>query len=162
MQKKKHPYLGFRIFILFLAILSVFIVYLSDNEEENKEKHYGNVNVVVYTFSVTDSDTFRANIKDYPPIVGSFIPVQLEGIDTPRIFGKCRKEQELGQRAKRFLEDALRSAKHIELKDMRRSDDCFCIIARVYADDKDLSGELIRVNLGIPRGKYEAKKNWCL
>jgi len=156
MKKKKHHYLSFRLFILFLAILSVFIAYLFDSEEEN----YGSV--LVRAHSAIDSDTFYANIKDYPPIAGFFIPIQLEGIDTPTIFGKCRKEKELGQQTKRFLENALHSAKRVELKDMRRSENCFCIVARVYADDKDLSGELIRVNLGIPHTKYETKKDWCL
>jgi len=156
MKKKKHAYLGFRLFILFLAILSIFVAYLFDSEEEN----YGSV--LVHASFVRDSNIFLANIKNYPSIVGFLMPIQLEGIDTPTIFGKCKKERELGQQAKRFLENALRSAERVELKDMRRSENCFCIIARVYVDDKDLSGELIRVNLGVPHRKYETEKDWCL
>ena len=159
-MKKKRPYSGLRLFILFLAALSVLFAYLSDNAPKGKED-FGNVFVLPISIFSVESDAFTANIKNYPPIIGSRIPIQLEGIDTPKIRGKCEKERELGQQAQRFLYETLRSAKRIELKNMKRSDDCFCIIARVYADNKDVSHELIRINLAVSRNKYERKKDWC-
>jgi micrococcal nuclease len=40
-----------------------------------------------------DGDTIRFNLPGYPPIVGKDIRVRVNGIDTPEIKGKCKKEK---------------------------------------------------------------------
>ena len=55
-------------------------------------KDYGNVTVSKVT-SIYDADTFRANIKDYPPIVGESNSIRINGVDAPEIRGKCESEK---------------------------------------------------------------------
>jgi len=50
--------------------------------------------------SVYDGDTFRASIKNYPPIVGENIAIRVNGIDTPEIRGKCPSEKTLAINAR--------------------------------------------------------------
>ena len=87
--------------ITFLIIFVSFTAYAKD---------YGNVTVSEVT-SIYDADTFRVNIKGYPPIVGERIPVRVLGVDAPELSGKCEAEKIKARQAKQFIVQALRSAK---------------------------------------------------
>ncbi len=82
-------------------------------------KDYGNVTVSEVT-SIYDADTFRVNIKGYPPIAGERIPVRVLGVDAPELRGKCESEKIKAREAIQFTVQALRSAKTIELRNMNR------------------------------------------
>ena len=63
------------ILILFLS----FYCFASSQKKKTKPKSpktYGHV-VVDEVTSIYDGDTFRCNIKDYPPIVGERIPIRV-------------------------------------------------------------------------------------
>ncbi len=108
-------------------------------------EEYGNA-VVDKVISVYDGDTFRVNIKDYPPIIGEDMPIRIAGINTPEIRGTTGYTQEVAQKARKFTQYQLKKAKIIELKNMRRGK-YFRIVADVYIDGVNLSRELIRVGL---------------
>ena len=110
--------------------------------------------------SIYDGDTFRANIKGYPNIIGKSISIRINGIDTPEIKCKCKKEKQLSQKAKQFTINILRSAKIIVLKNLKRGK-YFRIIADVYADDKNLAQELIKNNLAVIYNGDTKIKDWC-
>jgi len=161
--------LPLKFFVVLLALFSVFAAHIFEKNKDKKaeKQNYGNLLVTFPLYnSVRDSDTFSVDVKnylpDFPYIFRHGIIVQLNHINTPKLNGHCEKERELASQAKRFLENALRSAERIELKEMERSETCFCIIARVYVDDKDLAGELIRVNLGVPSFKRTTQNDWCI
>ena len=97
----------------------IFILYLICPATE-RDKIYGNVIVSEIT-SIYDGDTFRANIKGYPPIIGEKISIRINGIDTPEMRGKSEKEKELARKAKQFTVDKLRNAKTIELRNIKRA-----------------------------------------
>lgn len=121
-------------------------------------EQYGNV-IVDEVTSIYDGDTFRANIKSWPPVVGYRIPIRVNGIDTPEIRGKCETEKVLARKAKQVTVQTLRSAKTIELKNIQRGK-YFRLVADVYADGQSLADALIRKKLAV---RYDGGKkiNWC-
>lgn len=121
-------------------------------------KGYGNVTVSEIT-SIYDADTFRVNIKDYPPIVGERVSIRVNGVDAPEIRGKCESEKIAAQKAKQFTVEALRSAKIVELRNIERGK-YFRILADVYADGNSLAEGLIKS--GHARAYDGGKRlGWC-
>ena len=109
--------------------------------------------------SIYDGDTFRANIKGYPAIVGEHMSIRINCIDTPELRGKCDKEKQLARKAKQFTVEHLRSAKSITLKNIKRGK-YFRLIADVYIDGVSLGEQLIKQGHAV---KYigKTKKQWC-
>jgi len=121
-------------------------------------KEYGNVTVSEVT-SIYDADTFRVNIAGWPPIIGERVPIRVKGVDAPEIKGKCQAEKEAARKAKQYTVQALRSARFIELRNMKRGK-YFRILADVYVDSKSLTDGLIKAGLARP---YDGGKRlgWC-
>ena len=122
------------LFILILLVTSPFVFAKSAN-------NYGSVFVSEVT-SIYDADTFRVNIKGYPPLIGERVPIRVNGVDAPEIRGKCDSEKKRARLAKQFTVDKLRNASTIELRNMKRGK-YFRIIADVYVDGKSLTELLI-------------------
>lgn len=136
--------------ILFLTCFSITV--------SAKDKNYGNATVSEIT-SIYDGDTFRANIKGYPAIVGKHMAIRINGIDTPELRGKCDKEKQLARKAKQFTVEHLRNAKNITLKNIKRGK-YFRLIADVYVDGVSL-GELLLNNKHAVKYAGKTKKKWC-
>jgi micrococcal nuclease len=115
---------------------------LSAEKTECRKDLYGN-----YTVSkignVYDGDTFRANIKNLPPIVGKNIRIRIRGINTPEMDSKSSATQEAARAAQRFLENALKHAQRITLKNTERGT-YFRIVADVYLDGKNLKDLILK------------------
>ena len=138
------------------AIILILITLISLSA---KDINYGSVTVDEVT-SIYDGDTFRVNIKDYPSIAGSRIPIRINGIDTPEMRGKCTKEKTLAREAKQLTVKMLRNAKVIELRNMQRGK-YFRIVADVYADNQSLADKLIKNNLAVRYNGGTKVKDWC-
>ena len=139
-------------------ILSILLI-LSLEAESLKDIKFKDA-VVSEITSIYDGDTFRANIEDYPTIIGYRMAIRVNGIDTPEIKGKCTKEKALAREAKQFTVKMLRNAKVIELRNLQRGK-YFRIVADVFTDNKSLADELIKNNLAV---RYYGKtkiKDWC-
>jgi len=123
--------------------------------EANQSKSY----TVEKIISVYDGDTFRADIKGLPDIIGKNIAIRILGIDTPEIKGKCEEEKIVAIKARDFARKALFNAEKITLKNLKR-DKYFRLLADVYFDDTDLGNALLVNNLAV---KYSGKKksSWC-
>lgn len=123
-----------------------------------KDKNYGSV-VVDEVISIYDGDTFRANIKNWPAVVGERVPVRISGIDTPELKARCDREKTLARKAKQHTVAMLRAGKRIEIRSIKR-DKYFRLLGDVYVDDKNLGASLVKAGLAVP---YEGgtKKNWC-
>lgn len=139
-----------------LSLISIFIVFAP--AALTKDIEYGNAFVFEVT-SIYDADTFRATIKEWPQIIGERIPIRVNGIDAPEIRGKCQEEKIKAREAKKESVAMLRSAKQIELRNIKRGK-YFRIIADVYLDGKSLAQVLIIKGLARP---YDGKKRqgWC-
>ena len=123
-----------------------------------KPKEFGTV-IVEEVTSIYDADTFRVNIKNFPPIAGHHIPIRVLGIDAPEIRGKCNKEIELARKAKKFTVEKLRSAKFIELHNIKRGK-YFRILAQVIVDGKNLGQLLIKSGHARPYNGG-SRLGWC-
>ncbi|MEE8588103.1 MAG: thermonuclease family protein [Sulfurimonadaceae bacterium] len=141
----------------FLLVTSIF--HFTLYAEAISNKNYGSV-VVSEVTSIYDGDTFRANIQEYPEIMGYRIGIRVNGIDTPEMRGKCQKEKTLAKKAKQFSVEKLRGAKTIELRNMKRGK-YFRIVADVYVDGKSLGGMLIDQELAVVYDGGHKAKDWC-
>ena len=84
----------------------------------------------------------------------------MNGIDTPEIKGKCKKEKYEARQARDMVSDILKDAEQITLKNMKRGK-YFRIAADVIVDGENLGNMLIEAGVAI---KYSGKKKthqWC-
>ena len=77
-----------------LLIASIIFIAFSP---QAKDKSFGNATALEIT-SIYDGDTFRANIKGFPAVIGEHMSIRINGIDTPELRGKCDKEKQLVKR----------------------------------------------------------------
>lgn len=136
------------IYKIFTSLLVVGLILPSLLIAGSKNKTYGNA-IVTEVTSIYDGDTFRANIKDYPPIVGERMGIRVYGIDTPEMRDKRARVKKLAQQAKQFAVKRLREGKEIILKNIRRGK-YFRIVAEVWIDGVSLGDELIKAGLAKP------------
>lgn len=110
--------------------------------------------------SIYDADTFRVNIKHWPPIIGVSIPIRVVGIDAPEIRGRCESEKLAARQAREITVDLLSKAQHIELRSLKRGK-YFRLLADVWVDGQRLADQLILSGLARP---YDGgkRKGWCL
>ena len=137
--------------ILFIVVFLIPFTVIKANQSES----YTIENII----SVYDGDTFRADIRGLPDIIGKNIAIRILGIDTPEIKGKCEEEKIVAIKARDFARKALFNAKTITLKNLKR-DKYFRLLADVYFDETDLADALLVNNLAV---KYSGKKksSWC-
>lgn len=144
-------------YVVILLLASILGVTL--HAESISNKVYGSAFVSEVT-SIYDGDTFRANLKGYPEIIGYRIGVRINGIDTPEMRGQCQQEKELARQAKQLTVTQLRAAKKIELRNMKRGK-YFRIVADVYVDGKSLGEMLIKRSMAVPYDGGHKGKDWC-
>ena len=142
-----------RILAVSLLILPALCLASADNQ------NYGSVFIDEVT-SIYDGDTFRATIKDWPPIIGNRISIRVNGIDTPELRGECQQEKKLARKAKQVTVAALRGASHIELKNITRGK-YFRVVADVYVDDLSIGEMLLRKGLAVRYDGGHKIKDWC-
>ncbi|WP_345974064.1 thermonuclease family protein [Sulfurimonas sp. HSL3-7] len=140
-------------------LLLASMLHVTLHAESISNKVYGSA-VVSEVTSIYDGDTFRANLKEYPEIIGYRIGVRINGIDTPEMRGQCQKEKDLARQAKELTVTQLRGAKKIELRNMKRGK-YFRIVADVYVDGKSLGDMLIKRSLAVPYDGGHKGKDWC-
>jgi len=108
-----------------------------------------------------DGDTITISIPNVHPLIGENISVRVRHIDTPEVKGKLPCEKETARTAQRLVENQLKNAQNIELRNISR-DKYFRILADVYVDDKNLSETLIKNKLAYAyEGGTKEKVNWC-
>ena len=141
---------------LVLSFALVFIFSL--NASLLKDKNYGEA-IVSEVISIYDADTFRVNIECLPELIGTRISIRVNCIDAPEIRCKCKTEKTDARFTKQFTVNALRGAKVIELKNMKRGK-YFRIIADVFVDGKNLAKSLI---MNSHARLYDGGKDgsWC-
>ena len=80
--------------ILLVAICLISFTVIKANESESY--------TIEKIISVYDGDTFRADIRGLPDIIGKNIAIRILGIDTPEIKGKCEEEKIVAIKARDF------------------------------------------------------------
>jgi len=143
-----------------MHVLVRLLLLLATPTAINASPNYGSIIISGIT-SVYDGDTFRANIADYPPVVGENIGIRINGIDTPEMKGKCNRESALAKFAQEHTEKTLLSAKVIELRNMKRGK-YFRIVADVYVDGVNLGEQLVNQGFAVIYDGQSSRRDWCL
>ena len=125
---------------------------------ENK-KTYGDLAGVLYR-SNYDGDTVRFDIPGVHPLLGRNIPVRLRGADTPEIRGRCPREKRMAKAAKKMVQEILKRAVRITLKETGRGK-YFRIVARIEADGTDVKTALLQAGLAVAYQGRRKTWNWC-
>lgn len=109
-----------------------------------------------------DGDTVTVKIPEVHPLLGENITVRVHGIDTPEKNGKGPCEKERARDAQRLVENLMKNAKSIELRNVDR-DKYFRVLAEVWVDGQSVSDLLIKnkVANAYDGGRKPANFNWC-
>jgi micrococcal nuclease len=140
-------------------IIVLFLPLLLCNALHSYAESYGDYQGAIYLQNY-DGDTIRFDLPRYPPIAGKDIRVRVNGIDTPEIKGKCEKEKYNAQQAQQMVEDILKDAEQITLKNMERGK-YFRIAADVIVDGESLGDMLVEAGVAV---RYDGGKKihkWC-
>ncbi len=115
----------------------------------------------VRLLSVYDGDSFKVSIENTNPLFGENIGIRVFGIDCPERRSKNQCEKSKALEAKKLVENALKKASRIDLKNCIRGK-YFRLVCKVYYDNNSLTDLLVKQNLGYPYfGKTKKKVNWC-
>ena len=142
-----------------LTFLIVLTFLISGSTIVNAKQSYGDYEGAIYVRNY-DGDTITFNLPNLHPIIGKKIRVRLNGIDTPEIKGKCDKEKYDAEQAREMVEDILKDAEKITLKNMQRGN-YFRIASDVIVDGESLADMLIEAGMAI---RYDGRKKshkWC-
>jgi len=156
-------------FTLFIIVFVFYLLYLVLNKNIGKpskieivpqaaKKPTQQYKVIIQrVVRVYDGDTLTVDIKDWPPVIGTAMPIRINGVDTPEIDSKDPGIKKLAENAKRFVTQTLASSSVIELKNIKR-DKYFRLDADVIVDGYNLGQLLINNKLAKPYdgGKKEA------
>ena len=110
--------------------------------------------------TVVDGQAFKANIKQWQPVIGQNIEVRLRYLIAPKFDGVCEQEAVLASDSKNFVQKLLVSAESIVLKDIQRDTTGFRLVADVTVDGADLGSALIDADLAY-RADETAESPWC-
>jgi len=106
-----------------------------------------------------DGDTITVNLNCNEPLFCNKMSIRLNGVDTPEIRGKCKKEKLLGKKAKYYVKEKIKKS-DLKLKNCKKGK-YFRLGCDVYYDDILLSQELIEQNLAVRYDGGKKTKNWC-
>jgi len=133
--------------IMKIKILLALIAVLITSNAYPARKSYGNLRPTKIV-RVYDGDTFYANFNGMHPIIGSAIPIRINGVDTPEMNDKSRRVRKKAIRARDFVNATLTTATVIELRNIKRGK-YFRIVADVFVDGKNLGDMILERGLGV-------------
>lgn len=141
---------------LLLQLLIFFVITIIPTSAISAPRVLGDYEGAVYLKNY-DGDTIDFRLPGPRPMV---ITIRINGIDTPEIMGKCGKEEYYAKKAQQMVENILKDAENISLKNIEQGK-YSTIAAEVYADGKSLGDKLIQEGMAI---RYEGEReamNWC-
>jgi endonuclease YncB( thermonuclease family) len=112
-----------------------------------------------------DGDTITVHLGCDIPLFCNKMSIRVNGIDTPEIRGKCKKEKLLAKKAKDFVKKKIKRSKYtaksgLELKNCKKGK-YFRLVCDVYYKDTSLSKKLIEQNLAVKYDGGKKTKDWC-
>ena len=120
---------------------------------------YGTISNVIF-HSCYDGDTCTFTLPGLHPVIGDKVKVRLAGIDTPEIRGKCEQERKRAKVAKLRLNNILKTAKKIEIRNIDRGK-YFRIVAEIWVDGRNVNQVLINENLAVRYFGRKKVADWC-
>jgi micrococcal nuclease len=110
--------------------------------------------------SAIDARTIVVDLPEYPALIGENIKVRINGINTPKLKGKCKKESKLAIKAKKFTEKIFKDTEIIDLTNIKRGI-YFQIVADVLVEDEDFASRLVEKGYAVKVSKKKKAPNWC-
>ena len=107
-----------------------------------------------------DGDTTTFNLPNLHLIIVNKIATRVNGIDTPEIRGKCDKEKYDAKQAQGMVEEFLKDAERIDLKNMGRGK-YFRIVADIYVDGENLAEALVDSGMAVRYDGGKKNARWC-
>ena len=144
--------------LTFLLSLTFLFLFSGSNIVNAKQK-FGDYEGAIYVRNY-DGDTITFNLPKLHPIIGKKIAVRVNEIDTPEIRGKCDKEKYDAKQAQGMVEEFLKDAERIDLKNMGRGK-YFRIVADVYADGENLAEALVDSGMAVRYNGGKKNARWC-
>ncbi|QQR48741.1 thermonuclease family protein [bacterium] len=138
--------------LLFLSLNSSLFAAAS------KQGHYGNI-IISEVTSVEKGEAFDIFINGWPEIWQK-TTVLMAGIDCPNMNSRHDIVKQKAQEARAFTEKALKNAKVIELREMRRAGSPGTITGEVYVDEQNLADLLLSANLAVPYDSRGPAADW--
>ena len=142
-----------------LTLLLALTFLISVSTTVNAKQSFGDYEGAIYVRNY-DGDTITFNLPNLHPIIGKKIRVRLNGIDTPEIKGKCDKEKYDAEQAREMVEDILKDAEKITLKNMQRGN-YFRIASDVIVDGESLADILIEAGMAVRYNGGKKAHKWC-
>ena len=144
-----------------LAILILLFSTTSYAKTEHCTHDSTTFRCVKYARSI-DGDTFAVDIPGLHPLIGRNVSIRVAGVNTPEINrAKSICEKEKGRIAKNLVDNLLKRAKRIDLRNVKRGK-FFRIAADVSIDGASLKSYLLKNNLAVTYdGKKKPKTDWC-
>jgi len=146
------------------ALMFLFLPIVSHANEIDSCKHDENNFRCVEYLKNYDADTITFHIKDVHRLLGGSskgISIRVNGLDTPELRTKDKCEKEIGYKAKAVVTKIMKSAKRIDLRNIKRGK-YFRIVADVIVDGISLKDVLLRQKLAyVYDGGTKRKVNWC-
>ncbi len=123
------------------------------------QSSYGEYGGAVFV-GVKDTRTIWVNLPEYPALIGERIPVRINGINTPSLKGKCKKETQLAANAKSFMTKVFQEAELIDLESITRGT-YFHLVANVLVNDENFVIQLIEKGYAVKTSNNKKAHNWC-
>ena len=142
-----------------MKIVVLLLPLLLCNALHSYAESYGDYQGAIYLQNYY-GDTIRFNLPGYPPIAGKDIRVRVNGIDTPEIKGKCKKEKYEARQARDMVADILKGAEKITLKNMKRGK-YFRIAADIIIDGESLGDILVEAGVAVDYNGGKKTYKWC-
>jgi len=141
------------IFLLTIILTCIISIAQAGN------KTYGDFYGVTYVKNY-DGDTITFDIPYLPPLIGENINIRVDGLDTPEIKGKCKKEKALAKEVRNYVTLLMLNAHQIDLLNTKRGK-YFRIVADVMIDNESLTQILLDKGYAIEYDGDTKTKNWC-
>ena len=86
--------------------------------------------------------------------------MRINGINTPSLQGKCKKETRLAVNAKEFMTKTFQEAELIDLVNIKRGI-YFQLVADVFVNDENITVKLLEKGYAVQPSKKKKSHNWC-
>jgi len=122
-----------------------------------------NVTAPYRIIEITDGDTVVIEANFLPPELGHKLGLRIVGIDTGEKGGRaeCDYEREMGEKAHRYAEDKIATARKIDINLIGWDKYGGRVIGEVIVDGRSLGNLLIQEKLAKPYDGQSAKTSWC-
>lgn len=142
-----------------VTVVFGYLFFLGVGTAKADETVYGDFQQVTFHYCY-DGDTCTVSLPNQHPLLGDKISIRLASIDTPEKRGKCTQEKQLAKKAADAVNQIMKQAHSIQLKNTRRGK-YFRIVAEVIVDGVHLNQWLVENHLAVPYQGGRKTHSWC-